>query len=221
MFEEEKKSAAKKAASLLKEGMVVGLGTGSTVDYFIGEASSLGISDTLIFLPTSLDSESKARARGLKIESINDHLRADIDIDGADEIDPHLDLVKGGGGALLREKIIASASKKFVVIADSSKLVERFSLLPVEVLPFSWKFTFEKLKRQGISSKLRLSGSSPFITDNSNYILDLDIREIKDQKALERNVRSIPGVIETGLFIELADMAIIGEEVKSVDRSGV
>jgi len=214
MIEEEKKKAAKKASFLLKEGMVVGLGTGSTVAYFIDVASSLDFSDTLTFLPTSCDSERKANTRGLKTGSINDYLRADIAIDGADEIDPYLDLVKGGGGALTREKIIATASEKFVVIADGSKLVERFSMLPIEVLPFSWRFTQEKLRKQDIQSKIRLSNSSPFVTDNSNYILDLDITKIEDQKALESRLRSIPGVVETGLFIGLTDMAIICEEVK-------
>jgi ribose 5-phosphate isomerase A len=212
-LEEERRRAAEKALSMLKAGMTVGLGTGSTVAYLIEKIPSLDFVDTLTFLPTSVDSEKKARSKGLKTGSINDHLRADIAIDGADEIDPSLDLVKGGGGALFREKVIASASEVFVVIADSSKLVDRFSLLPVEVLPFSWRFTLHKLSELNIRSELRLSGPNPYITDNSNYILDLDISRVKDQKALEMELKSIPGVIETGLFIGFADVVLVGETV--------
>lgn len=214
MIEEEKRKAAKKATSLLEKGMVVGLGTGSTVAHFIDEVSSLEIADTLTFLPTSRDSERRAQAKDLKTGDINHYLKATIGIDGADEIDPHLDLVKGGGGALFREKVVASASERFVVIADTSKLVKRFSRLPVEVLPFSWKLTLGALEKMRLPGELRFSNSSPFITDNSNYIIDLDIGGIEDQKALEGSLHSIPGVIETGLFIGMADVVIIGEEVR-------
>jgi len=203
--EEAKKIAAYEATKYIKDGMVIGLGTGSTAKYAIeriGEMVKEGLD--IIAIPTSIQSEKLARKMGIKIGSINDFERIDVTIDGADQVKNDMVLIKGGGGALLREKIVASCSLLEVIVVDESKLVENFTFpLPVEIVRFGWKRTAGKLKEMGLSPVLR-----DFITDNGNYILDCTYNEIEYE--MEKEINNIPGVIENGLFVNLADVIIIG-----------
>ena len=204
-MEKLKKLAAGEAVKYVKDGMIVGLGTGSTAMHaikMIGEMVRDGIE--IVGIPTSKKTEEIAVANGIKIGDLNDYEEIDVTIDGADQIDKKLNLIKGGGGALLREKIVASCSKKEIIIADESKLVEKFSFpLPVEVIPFGWRRTMDKLKNLGFEPNLRHG----FITDNGNYIIDCKYEEIA--YGMEEKINNLPGVAGNGLFINMADMAII------------
>jgi|ERR1700690_1281489 len=214
--EHEKELAGRAAAKLVNDGDVVGLGTGSTAHFTIlalGERVKAGLK--IVGIPTSNASSVLARAVGIPLSTLDEHPAIDIDIDGADEIDPHLNLIKGGGGALLREKVIAAASKKMVVIADSAKLVAtlgRFPL-PVEVISFARAVVEKKIASLRASVKWRSRpDGSPYITDNGNPILDCSFGKIEDPAALARTLSNIPGVVEHGLFIGLATVALIGKE---------
>lgn len=213
---EEKELAGRAAAKLVNEGDIVGVGTGSTAYFAIlalGERVKAGLKITGI--PTSNASAELARGVGIPLSTLDQHTEIDIDIDGADEIDLHLNLIKGGGGALLREKVIAAASKKFVVIADSAKLVPTLGKfpLPVEVTSFARAVVEKKIAGLGASVKWRTrSDGSLYITDNGNPILDCSFGKIEDPAALARTLSNIPGVVEHGLFIGLASIALIGKE---------
>ncbi len=200
-----KKLAASEAVKYVKDGMIVGLGTGSTAMYaikMIGEMVRNGTE--IIGIPTSKKTEEIALSNGIKIGDLNDYEKIDVTIDGADQIDKKLNLIKGGGGALLREKIVASCSKKELIIADERKLVEKFTFpLPVEVIPFGWKRTLDKLKKLNFEPQLRHN----FITDNGNYIIDCKYEELA--YTMEKTINNLPGVVENGLFINMASMAII------------
>ena len=200
-----KKLAASEAVKYVKDGMIVGLGTGSTAMYaikMIGEMVRNGTE--IIGIPTSKKTEEIALSNGIKIGDLNDYEKIDVTIDGADQIDKKLNLIKGGGGALLREKIVASCSKKELIIADERKLVEKFTFpLPVEVIPFGWKRTLDKLKKLNFEPQLRHN----FITDNGNYIIDCKYKELA--YTMEKTINNLPGVVENGLFINMASMAII------------
>lgn len=204
--EELKKMAAYEAVKEIKDGMVVGLGTGSTAKYAIiklGEMIKEGIE--IVGIATSLQSERLAKEMGIKVADINEYEEIDITIDGADEVDEKRNLIKGGGGALLREKIVASCSKKEVIVVDESKLVEKFSFpLPVEVVKFGWRRTADKLRKLNFQPKLREN----FVTDNGNFILDCSYNELLPE--IEKEINSIAGVVENGLFIGLADEIIVG-----------
>ncbi len=215
--EEMKRRAAIEAVKLVRDGMVVGLGTGSTAKYAIEELGKMVRNGMeIIGIATSVESEKIARKEGIKIEDINEYEEIDITIDGADEIDDNLALIKGGGGALLREKIVASSSREEIIIADERKLVKKFSFpLPVEVAKFGWKRTADKLSSLNLKPELRHG----FITDNGNYVLDCKYENIDYE--MEKEINSIPGVVENGLFIGLADMAIIAfkdGDVKKIKR---
>ena len=200
-----KKLAASEAVKYVKDGMIVGLGTGSTAMYaikMIGEMVRNGME--IIGIPTSKKTEEIALANGIKIGNLNDYEKIDVTIDGADQIDKKLNLIKGGGGALLREKIVASCSKKELIIADERKLVEKFTFpLPVEVIPFGWKRTLDKLKKFNFEPQLRHN----FVTDNGNYIIDCKYEQLA--YTMEKTINNLPGVVENGLFINMASMAII------------
>jgi ribose 5-phosphate isomerase A len=212
----EKELAGRAAAKLVNDGDIVGLGTGSTA-YFaviaLGERVKAGLK--IIGIPTSIATAELARKVGIPLTTLDQHPDIDIDIDGADEVDPRLNLIKGGGGALLREKVIASASKQFIVVADHAKIVSTLGKfpLPVEIIAFARAVVEPRLARLGASIKMRTRpDGSPYITDNGNPILDCSFGKIEDPPALARALTNIPGVVEHGLFIGLASKAIIGKE---------
>jgi ribose 5-phosphate isomerase A len=211
-----KQLAAEKALSFIKSGMIVGLGTGSTAYWAIEMIGEKVKKNELQIkaIATSKRSEEQARSLGIPIVSFAEIDQIDITIDGADEADEQLNLIKGGGGALLREKIVASNSRELNIIVDESKLVKhlgKFSL-PVETVVFGWEKVFQKLKALGCVPKLRMENNHPYITDNSNYIIDCAFGEIQDPPALHEKINSIVGVVENGLFIHLATKVIAGFE---------
>ena len=212
--EEEKEAAGRAAARLVRDGDIVGLGTGSTA-YFAVVALGERVKDGLkiIGIPTSVRTADLARAVGIPLTTLDEHPEIDITIDGADEVDPKLNLIKGGGGALTREKVIATASKNMVVVADSGKVVAVLGKfpLPVEVIAFARTVVERKVVALGGSPKLRVKADdSPFVTDNGNQILDCSFGKIADPPALARELSGTPGVVEHGLFIGLAKLAIVG-----------
>jgi len=212
--ETEKEAAGRAAAKLVCDGNVVGLGTGSTA-YFaviaLGERVKAGLK--IVGIPTSVQTADLARAVGIPLTTLDEHPEIDITIDGADEVDPKLNLIKGGGGALLREKVVASASRKMVVVADSAKVVPALGKfpLPVEVIAFARAVVDKKIVALGASPKLRTrADGSPYITDNGNQILDCSFGKISDVWALTLALSNIPGIVEHGLFVGLAKLALVG-----------
>jgi len=212
--EREKELAGRAAAQFVRDGDVVGLGTGSTA-YFavvaLGERVKSGLK--MVGIPTSDATAELARKLAIPLTRLEEHPEIDITIDGADEIDPQLCLIKGGGGALLREKIIATASKKMIVVADSSKTVPVLGKfpLPVEIIPFARAVIERKITSLGATTKLRVqSDGTPFVTDEGHHILDCSFETIADPPALGRALDETPGVVEHGLFIGLATMALVG-----------
>lgn len=210
---EAKRAAAEKAVEWLKNGMTVGLGTGSTVQPFIqavGRKVAEGLSIKAV--ATSVRSEELARELGIPIIPFSDVEEIDVTVDGADEVDPAWHLIKGGGGALLREKIVADASKKLIVIVDESKLVQHLGKfpLPVEVVPFGFELTLRKLRRLGCEPNVRMADSRPYRTDNGNYIMDCSFDVILQPSRLADKLSRIPGVVEHGLFIGMAAQVIVG-----------
>lgn len=214
-----KEAAGRAAAELVRDGMVVGLGTGSTV-HFTLERLAQRVRDeglALRCVPTSLDTERKARALGLPQVALDEIESIDLTIDGADEIDARFDMIKGGGGALLREKVVAALSKREVIVVDRSKVVERLGVrfaLPVEIVPFARAAVARRIAALGAAWTLRQGdGQEALLTDNGNQILDCRFSGgIADAAALERALDEIPGVVESGLFIGLAHVLVIGTE---------
>ncbi|MFQ6117409.1 MAG: ribose-5-phosphate isomerase RpiA [Candidatus Bipolaricaulia bacterium] len=216
-----KRLAGERAVDYVAEGMVVGLGTGSTVYYAIrklGERVQAGLEVRCI--PTSRETEELARKLGIPLADLPQVGRLDLTIDGADEVDSECNLIKGGGGALLREKLVASASKKYIITVDETKLKRYLGAfpLPVEVVPFGWQVTLKRLEGLGCRAALRERDGEPFLTDNGNYIIDCQIGRIADPAGLEREIDLIPGVAECGLFIGLADRIIVGREGGRVEE---
>jgi ribose 5-phosphate isomerase A len=210
-----KKLAAAKAVSYVRSGMTLGLGTGSTAYWAIqgiGEQVKEGLSVRAI--ATSIQSESLARELEIPIVPFSEIDHLDITIDGADEVDEELNLIKGGGGALLREKIVASATRFYIIIVDERKLVYQLGSfpLPVEVAPFGWELTFRRLEELGGAPRMRMAGSAPFLTDNQHYILDTSFGLVSDPARLHERVSGITGVMEDGFFIHMADIVIAGLE---------
>ncbi|KAK7284262.1 hypothetical protein RJT34_19006 [Clitoria ternatea] len=227
-----KKLAADKAVDYVKSGMVLGLGTGSTAAFVVsklGHLLSSGQLTDIVGVPTSKRTEEQARSLGIPLSVLDDHPRLDLAIDGADEVDPDLNLVKGRGGALLREKMVEAASDKFVVVVDDTKLVDGLGgsglAMPVEVVQFCWKYNLVRLrdlfKEEGVEAKLRLEeNGKPYVTDNSNYIVDLYFKTpIKDSLAAGAEISALEGVVEHGLFLNMATSVIIagksGVEVRN------
>ncbi|MGE7881583.1 ribose 5-phosphate isomerase A [Bacillus sp. NPDC094077] len=211
-----KQLAGEYAANFVKDGMKVGLGTGSTVFWTIQKLGQF-VKEGLSFqaVPTSKETEAFAQQLNIPLLSLDDIQTLDLTIDGADEIDSNLHLIKGGGGALLREKIVASSSKELIIIADESKVVTRLGTfpLPVEIVPFSWKQTENKIQSLGCRTRLRLKNNNTFITDNNNMIIDCIFpNKISTPGKLHEQLKMITGVIETGLFINMTSKAIIGSE---------
>ena len=211
----EKQAAARASLQFIKDGQVVGLGTGSTAAYFIqflGERVKAGLK--VRGIPTSIHSQQLAEKYGIPLTTLDEVDEIDVDIDGADEFDPQLNLIKGGGGALLREKIVASASRKFVVVSDASKQVPvlgRFPL-PVEVVPFAQSLLTRKITAMGATVSLRKAkDGTPYRTDEGHRILDCAFGQIKDPAALANTLANMPGVVEHGLFIGMADVVLIGK----------
>ena len=218
--EAQKKIAAEKATESVKSGMVVGLGTGSTVYYALlklGDRVREGLD--IVGIPTSDGTERIAVAQQIPLTTLAAHPTVDLTIDGADEVDPHLNLIKGGGAALVREKIIANASKKILIVVDESKVSSVLGTnfpLPVEIVRFGWEATQIEVNRICGKSTLRLALAhdkdqpQPLITDNDNYILDCHFDGIPAPDQVELQLNNIPGVVENGIFVNRADKIIIG-----------
>ena len=212
-----KKEAAVRAASLVESGMRVGLGTGSTAKYAIeeiGRRIASGELTGIVGVATSEASDVLARQVGIAVEAL-DPRPLDLAIDGADEIDPGLNLIKGLGGALLREKLTEVQARRFVVIADHTKLVTRLGQkapLPVEIARFGFLSTIERLRALGLGGRLRQPGAQPYVTDNGNYIFDAQLPESTDPAVLERTLKGTLGVIETGFFLGMAERAFVAGE---------
>ncbi len=211
--EKAKQAAAAAAVAYVEPGMVVGLGTGSTA-YFAIERIGQRVVEGLEIeaVPTSRETEALARKFGIPLAEEFTHI--DVTIDGADEVDPQGNLIKGGGGALTREKIVAAATEREIIIVDEGKLVERLGRfpLPVEVLPFGWRWVRERLAEMGCTAQLRRRNDEIFVTDNQNYILDCIFKNVITPEDLETEINTIPGVVENGLFVGLTDMVLVGNE---------
>jgi len=215
-----KAAAGQAALPYIKSGMTVGLGTGSTAYYFVealGEAVQQGLE--VQGLATSRATEQQAQRLGIPLLPIAQVGVIDVTVDGADEIDPYLNLIKGGGGALYREKMVASLSRELIIIADKRKQVQVLGKfpLPVEVVPFGMEITRLRLNALGFNPQLRVEANGElFYTDNGNLILDCQIGEIPKPKSLHRELKSHIGVVDTGLFFGMASRAIIGHDDGSV-----
>lgn len=209
--------AAIEVAEMVEPGMVVGLGTGRAAAMFV-RALARRIEKGLDVrgVPTSRRTEELARELGVSLVGLDEGAAIDIDVDGADEVDPALDLIKGHGGALLRERVVASVSRKFVILVGEEKVVERLGArtsVPVEVVPFAAPVSKRKLEELGANTTVRLDASRlPFVSDNGNHILDAKFERIEDASTLERRIDSLPGVVDNGLFIGMADLVLIQSE---------
>ncbi|RDC72414.1 ribose-5-phosphate isomerase RpiA [Rhodovulum sp. 12E13] len=219
--------AARRAVRLVETGMRVGLGTGSTAAWMVRLLAERVRDEGLdiVGVPTSTRTADLARDLGLRVVSLDEAQWLDLTIDGADEFDGRLDLIKGGGGALLQEKIVACASDEMVVIADAAKEVETLGAfpLPVETVPFGWRTTqalveeaLVSLDVAGGDTTMRMNGEVPYITDEGNYILDLHCKRIGNARQLAMVLNQIPGVVENGLFVDICDLVIVGHEDGSV-----
>ncbi len=213
--------AAKRSVDFVEDGMRVGLGTGSTAAWMVRCLGEMVREDGLKIrgVPTSTRTADLAREVGIEVISLDEAKWLDVTIDGADEFDANLNLIKGGGGALLQEKIVATASDQMVVIADIGKEVETLGAfpLPVEVIPFGWQTTKSLIEELLISmdvlgrdATLRMNGDTPFITDEGNYILDLHLGRIGNAQQLSLAMNQMPGVVENGLFIDICDVVVLG-----------
>ena len=213
----------------VRSGMAVGLGTGSTASWAIrrvGELLREGVLEDVVCVPTSERTAEAARALGIPLATLAE-ARPRVTIDGADEISPDLSAIKGRGGALLREKIVAFASESFVLVADETKPVERLGegVVPVEVEPFGWQATLRALSALGCEASLRRAEGSddPFVTDGGHYTVDCLFPPIEDPAALEREIKHVPGALECGLFVGMAEAAVVARssgEVEIMERRG-
>lgn len=222
-IDQAKRAAARRAAEFVEPGMRVGLGTGSTAAFLVRRLGERLREEGLRIrgVPTSERTSQLAREEGIEIVELGEAGWLDLTIDGADEVDGELNLIKGGGGALLREKIVATASDRVVVIADAAKRVETLGAfpLPVEVIPFGWEATRRLIEEllvgldvQGRGAELRMAGNEPFVTDEGNRILDLTLHRIGNPRQLALALNQIPGVVENGLFIDICDTLVLGHE---------
>lgn len=209
-----KKLAAERSVQFIEDGMIIGLGTGSTTEFAIRKIGALVKGGLHIqAIPTSLKSKKLATELEIPIIDLDDTIEIDVTVDGADEVDSHLNLIKGGGGALTREKIVAYHTKKEIIVVDETKIVKGLGAdfpVPVEVTKFGWAATKKTLTELGCTAELRTIMDEKFITDNGNYILDCDFGPISQPEVLEKDINAIPGVVENGLFINLADLVIVG-----------
>lgn len=210
-----KQAAAEVAVGLVENGMIVGLGTGSTAKFAV-EALGKRVKEGLhiVGIPTSEATARQARGVGIRVSSLAEYTEVDLTIDGADEIQRGtLNLIKGHGGALLREKVVASSSKRLVIIADETKLVDQLGThfaVPVEVVPFGWQAAERKLQKLGAHTILRPGpDEKPFVTDGGNFIVDCSFSPIADPAALNQELNSVVGVVEHGLFLKMTSRAIV------------
>jgi ribose 5-phosphate isomerase A len=223
--DQEKEAAARASLRFVKDGQVVGLGTGSTAAYFIrllGEQVKNGL--RIRGIPSSDRSREQAASLGIPLTTLDECPEIDVTVDGADEVDPQLRLIKGGGGALLREKIVASATKQLVIVADATKRVPvlgRFPL-PVEVIKFAEAVVVKKIEALGADVMLREADGKPYLTDENNHILDCRFGQISDADGLARQLSDMPGVVEHGLFIGMASVVLVanGSEIVELRRRG-
>jgi ribose 5-phosphate isomerase A len=214
-IEQLKQAAAELAVGLVENGMIVGLGTGSTAKFAVdalGKRVQEGLH--IVGIPTSEGTARQARGLGIRISSLAEHTQVDLTIDGADEIQRGtLDLIKGHGGALLREKVVASSSHRLIIIADETKLVDQLGTrfaVPVEVVPFGWQAAERKLQKLGAHTTLRPGpDEKPFVTDGGNFIVDCSFSPIEAPAALDEALNSVVGVVEHGLFLKMTSRAII------------
>lgn len=210
-----KQAAAIRAVTEVQDGMVVGLGTGSTATFAV-EALAKRVAQGLriVTVPTSERTRELAQKLGVPLAPAGDWPSIDLVIDGADQVErSSLDLIKGLGGALLREKIVASSGKRMIVVVDETKIVDRLgeqTALPVEIVTFGWQGTIERLAAHGLRPRLRLAGDRPFVSDGGNHIANCHLAEIADARDLEAKLSRIVGVVETGLFVGLASMVVVG-----------
>ncbi|MDO5696215.1 MAG: ribose-5-phosphate isomerase RpiA [Eubacteriales bacterium] len=208
-----KQRAALGAVPYVKDGMKLGLGTGSTVYYFIEEVGKL-VADgmQLTCVSTSERTTAQAVALGIPVVDLNTVDRLDLVVDGADEIDPNRNGIKGGGGALFREKMVALAAETCIWIVDESKMVDALGdfPLPVEIVPFGYLHTVRAVEKLGYTGTIRMAGADCYVTDNGNYILDLNLPKGYDPYAVEDALRRVNGVVETGLFLDICDIVCVG-----------
>jgi ribose 5-phosphate isomerase A len=219
--DEEKRQVGVTAAGYVEDGMALGLGSGSTVFFFLEELGRR-VRDGLRVtgIPTSERTAALARQFGIPLTTFDERQELDLAVDGADEVDPALNLVKGHGGALLREKIIAMAARRLVIVVDSTKISQALGsqmTLPVEVVPFACALAQHRLKALGANPVLRVEQGQPFVTDNGNWIVDCGFAPMRDPAELETAINAIPGVMENGLFVGLASEVIVARS-GGVDR---
>jgi ribose 5-phosphate isomerase A len=212
-----KRAAAQRAIEFIEPGMALGLGTGSTAEFVIQElAARIAGGLSVVAIPSSERTAALARGLGIPLASFAEHRRIDLAIDGADEVERgSLDLIKGRGGALLREKIVAAASARFVVVVDADKLVDRLGVVapvPVEIVQFGWEATAAALESFGANPALRQSGNQPFVTDGGNFILDCHFAEIADAAECERRINLTVGVVDNGLFVGRSSAVVVASE---------
>ena len=214
-----KQQVGKAAADRVQSGTIVGLGTGSTTAYaiqFIGERLQSGEIKDIKGIPTSFQAEVLAKQYGIPLITLDEADRIDVAIDGADEVDPNKNLIKGGGAAHTREKVVDSLAAEFIVVVDSSKIVDRLNstfLLPVEVLPMAMTPVMRAIENLGGKPELRMGvrKAGPVITDEGNFVIDVQFDEIANPAELEKTLNNIPGVLENGLFVGVANVVLIGE----------
>jgi ribose 5-phosphate isomerase A len=221
----EKRAAAARAVAEVEDDMVLGLGSGSTAAFAVeAVAARIATGLRVVAIPSSETTADLARQFGVPLTNFAKHRRIDVTIDGADQVERGtLNLIKGLGGALLREKIVAGASDRMIVVVDETKLVDRLGRstpLPVETVSFGWQTTLDRLSAIGCEPRLRMSGDKPFTTDGGNYIIDCSIAEIPHPAVLEARLSAVIGVVESGLIIGLASKIIVGRPtgVEVIDR---
>lgn len=220
-----KRKAVLKALQPIKNGWIIGLGSGSTMAYAVAELARMSKARRLevSVVPTSHQIENLAISHGLRILSMNEAFTIDYTIDGADQVQlPSLNLIKGGGGALLREKIVDSAARKLAIVVDETKLSKHLGgkqQVPLEVLPFAHKSIQIQVTRIGGRAKLREGAGKigPVVTDNGNFLLDADFGRIENPARLQRRLKAIPGLLETGLFLNMADIVYVGRQTGEVE----
>jgi len=222
-YESAKRSAVKKAAQEIEDGYVVGLGSGSTIAQGLEEIRKVLKEKNLkvVFIPSSHQIELAAIGQSLRLGSFTEFPEIDLAVDGADQVDSRLNLIKGGGAALAREKVIDASAKRLVIVVDERKLVRKLGEghpVPVEVLSFAWKAVANRILKLGGKPILREGGGKvgPVVTDNGNFVMDLDFGPIDDPHRLEHQLKAISGIVETGLFIDMAHAVYVGKRDGSV-----
>ncbi|PYS16037.1 MAG: ribose 5-phosphate isomerase A [Acidobacteria bacterium] len=222
MSDELKRQAALRALAEIRDGMIVGLGTGSTAAHFIRELGGARLK--VAGIPTSEESRRLAEEAGIRLTTFKEHPRIDVTVDGADELSPELDLIKGLGGALVREKIVAHASKRVVIIVDESKLVDRLgqkAVIPIEVIPLAVPCVLLLVQQLRGEARVRERDGLPFVSDNGNSIVDWNHGIIDDPTTLEKQLKAMTGVVDSGIFANVAHCAIVagGQGIRKLERA--